>query len=175
MKRLGEFYREKILSLPEEALDKREIDYSYLPNMRIEKDLFGWKIHYTRPGRKSTRFIECRSEEEARYLKAWIDSGMVEILVPKDDEYIKEILTELEYLKRRTDEILNKWLRTVRNREIKAKLKYEIFFELTEGLGQPHYEPDEDEEENEEEAELEEASEIVDKPVSNDENLLDNF
>lgn len=157
MKRLGAFYREKILSLPEEALDKREIDYSFLHNMRIDKDLFGWKIYYTRPGRKSTRFIECRSEEEARYLKAWIGSGMVEILVPKDDEYIKEILTELEYLKRRTDEILNKWLRSVFDRQKKELLKYEVFLELTEGLGQ--YDFSIEEEDDDEESELEEVSE----------------
>jgi len=149
MKRLGAFYREKILSLPEESLDKREIDYSFLRDMRIEKDLFGWKIHYTRLGRKRTRFIECRSEEEARYLKALIGSGMVEILVPKDDEYIKEILTELEYLKRRTDEILNKWLRSVFDRQKKELLKYEVFLELTEGLGQYDLSIEDDEEESE--------------------------
>ena len=149
MKRLGAFYREKILSLPEEALDKREIEHSFLRDMKIEKDLFGWKIHYTRLGRKSTRFIECRSEEEARYLKALIGCGMVEILVPKDDEYIKDILTELEYLKRRTDEILNKWLRSVFDRQKKELLKYEVFLELTEGLGQYDLSIEDDEEESE--------------------------
>ena len=159
MKRLGEFYREKIMSFPEESLEKREIEYCYLENMQIEKDLFSWKINYTRLGRKSINFIECRSEEEARYLKAWIDSGMVEILVPKDDEYLRSILPELEYLKRRSDEILNKWLKSVLNRERRELLKHEVFLELTEGLGQPYYEPDEDEEENEEEAELEKVSE----------------
>jgi hypothetical protein len=131
MKTIGEFYREKILSLPENLLTKREIPYSFLENMEIKKELFGWKIFYTRPGRKSLEVIECRSKEEARYLGILIDSGMTEISVPKDDEYIKSILPEMERIKTKIDEILNSYLETILDRKIREQLKYTVFMEIT--------------------------------------------
>ncbi len=131
MKKLGEFYREKVLSLPKKSLRKRETPYTFPENMKIEKELFGWKIYYTEFRRKKLKFLECRSEEEARYLKVFFDSGMREVYVPKDDEYLKSILPELEDLKKRTDEILNEYLEAVLNRGIKERVRYEVFMELT--------------------------------------------
>lgn len=131
MKRIGAFYREKILSLPKKSLTKREEPYYSPHDMKIERDLFGWKIWYNRAGRKSRLYIECRSEEEARYLKVLLDVGMKEIFVPKDNEYLKSILPELERLKKRTDEILNSYLETILNRQIRAQLKHEVYMEIT--------------------------------------------
>ena len=130
MKTIGEFYKEKILSLPEDMRSTREIPYSFLENMKIKKELFGWKIFYTRPGRKSLKVIECRSKEEARYLRILIDSGMMEISVPNDDEYIKNILPELERIKTKIDEILNHYMQTILNRKIREQLKYAVFMEI---------------------------------------------
>lgn len=131
MKRIGVFYREEVLSLPKKSRTKREAPYLSPHNMKIEKDLFGWKIWYTKLGRKSQQYIECRSEEEARYLKVLLDVGMREIFVPKDNEYLKSILPELERLKKRTDEILNSYLETILNRQIRAQLKHEVYMEIT--------------------------------------------
>lgn len=131
MKTIGEFYREKILSLSENLLTMREIPYSFPENVEIKKELFGWKIFYTRPGRKSLEIIECRSKEEARYLGILIDSGMTEISVPKDDEYIKSILPEMERIKAKIDEILNSYLETLLDRKIREQLKYAVFMEIT--------------------------------------------
>lgn len=130
MKTIGEFYKEKILSLPENMRSIREIPYSFLENMEIKKELFGWKIFYTRAGRKSLEVIECRSKEEARYLGILIDSGMTEIYVPKDDEYINSILPEMERIKTKIDEILNSYLETILDRKIREQLKYAVFTEI---------------------------------------------
>lgn len=131
MKTIGEFYKEKILPLPENMRTMREIPYSFPENVEIKKELFGWKIFYTRTGRKSLEVIECRSKEEAKYLEILIDSGMREIFVPNDDEYIKVILPELEKIKTKVDEILNSYLETILDRKIRERLKYEVFMEIT--------------------------------------------
>jgi len=104
--------------------------YSYLENMEIVRDLFGVKIYYTKLGRKSRAFLECRSEEEARFIKVFNDAGMTEIYVPKDNEYLKNILPELEKLKEKTDEIINSYLETILNRNLKARLRHEVFMEI---------------------------------------------
>lgn len=131
MKTIGEFYREKVLSLPKKLRTKREAPYSSLENMKIERDLFGWKLYYTRVGRKKRRFLECRSREEARYLRVFFDAEMPEVYVPKDDEYLRSILPELERLKTRMDEIINSYLETVLNRKIRERVRSEVFMELT--------------------------------------------
>lgn len=123
MKTIGEFYREKILS--REYIISRK-----LPNnsgkSKIEKDLFAWKLY------SGKTFIECRSEEEARYLKVFLDAGMTEICVPEDDEYLKSILPELESLKSKIEQIVNSYLESILNHnKIREKVKHEVFMELT--------------------------------------------
>jgi len=122
MKTLGEFYKEKVLSC-------KDLFPVQLPNgageNRVEKDLFGWKLH------SGKDCIECRSEEEARYLKILLDAGMTEVLVPKDDDYLKDILPELERSKMKIDEIVNSYLDSVLDRRIRERVKYEVFTELT--------------------------------------------
>jgi len=122
MKTLGEFYREKILS----CSDRISVQ---LPNSagenRIEKDLFGWKLY---SGKDS---IECRSEEEARYLKILLDAGMTEVFIPKDEDYLKSILPELERLKKKIDEIVDSYLDSVLDRRVRERVRTEVFMELT--------------------------------------------
>jgi hypothetical protein len=123
MKTIGEFYRERVLSLPKKVLSKKE-----LPNdsgeIKVERDLFGWKLY------AGKNFIECRSEEEARYLKIFVDLGVQEIFVPKDDTDLKSVLPELERIKTKVDEILNSYLETILDRKIRERLKYEVYMEV---------------------------------------------
>lgn len=131
MKTIGEFYKENVLSLPEESLYNIELPLNS-GGIRIERDLFSWKIYYTKLGRKTQKFIECRSAEEARYLKVFLDSDVSrEIFVPKDNEYLKGILPELERLKKRIDEIVDSYLDSVLNRKIRRQARHEIFREIT--------------------------------------------
>ena len=122
MKTLGEFYKERIL--PRKDLISRELPDNS-DEVRIEKDLFGWKLY------SDENFIECRSEEEARYLKVFFDAGMTSVGVPNDDEYIKSILDELEGLKMKIDEIGNSYLETVLDRKTRERVKQEVFMEIT--------------------------------------------
>lgn len=131
MKTIGEFYKEKILSLPESSLTTIQLPWNS-GGLRIERDLFSWKLYYIKLGRKTQNFIECRSEEEARYLKVFLDSGLTtEIFVPKGDEYLKSILPELESLKKRIDEIIDSYLESVLNRKIRQRVRHEVFMEIT--------------------------------------------
>ena len=122
MKTLGEFYREKVLSHKGKAT-------KILPDgsgeIKIEQDLFGWKLY------SGKKFIECRSEEEARYLKIFLDAGLTEICVPKDDEYLKSVLPELEKSKAKTDAIINSYLEAILDRRIRERVKQEVFAEIT--------------------------------------------
>jgi hypothetical protein len=54
-----------------------------------------------------------------------------EIYVPKDDEYLKSILPELERLKQRIDEIIDSSLESVLNRKIRQRVRHEVFMEIT--------------------------------------------
>jgi hypothetical protein len=67
---------------------------------RIEQELFCWRL-YT-----GKQYIECRSEEEATYLMVFLRSGRREVYIPRNDAYLKEILPQLLYLKKRHDEII---------------------------------------------------------------------
>jgi hypothetical protein len=124
MKLIGEFYKEKVLSLSKRSLFKKELPDNS-GEIKIERDLFSWKLF------SGKNFIECRSEEEARYLKIFLVLGLTEIYVPKDDKYLNSILSELERLKTRTDEILNSYLETILDRKIRERLKHEVSMEIT--------------------------------------------
>jgi len=121
MKTLGEFYKEKILS-------RDDLYTRNLPPNRgkceIQNDLFGWKLY------SGKEYIECESEEEARYLKVFLESGMEEVKVPKDEEYLKEILLDLERKKRKIDEIVNSYLKTIYDANLRNKIRNEVFEEL---------------------------------------------
>lgn len=124
MRTIGQYYREKVLSLPKKKLKKVELPASF-DDARIEKDLFGWKLY----SRKE--FITCRSEEEARYLKVFLDAGVQETYVPKDEEYLKEILPRLEKIKNKIEEIINFYAESILDRKIRERLRHEVYLEVT--------------------------------------------
>lgn len=121
MKTLGEFYREYILGRGD--LITREF-LEYNGECKVVKDLFGWKLY---SGKNS---IECRSEEEARFLKVFFDAGLHEVSVPDDDKYLKQVLPELEHLKKRTDEIIGLYVDGVLSSKIKERVRREVYQEL---------------------------------------------
>ena len=128
MRTIGEYYKETVLSLPRRAVYKREVE-TYWCEIRIENDLFGWKLYYNKGSRGG--IIECHSEEEARYLKVFFTSSMKEVYVPKDIEYLRNILPRLERIKFKIDEILNSYLETITIRKVREQLKLEVYLEVT--------------------------------------------
>ena len=123
MPTLGDFYREKILS------QKNLVDRNLPANsgkIEIKQDLFGCKLFF---GKKE--FLECRSEDEARYLKVWMESGVREISVPKDEEYLKDIVPELEALKSKIDQVIHDYTFGILNRRIRERIRREVYQEIT--------------------------------------------
>jgi hypothetical protein len=125
MKTLGEFYREKVLSLKKRQLEERELP-NVGRNLRIEADLFRWKLYYS-----ESKYLSCRSEAEARYLKVFLDAGLTEIMVPKDDSYLESILPELERLKNRIEEIINHYIDGILDSSIRAQVRHKVYAEIT--------------------------------------------
>ena len=124
MRTIGKFYLDEVMCLPKSKLKKVELP-SDNDNSKIDHDLFGIKLY------AGDEYIECRSEEEARYLKVFLDSGVREVYIPKDDEYLKTILPKLEYIKSKIDEFLADAMYSLFDRKLKAQLKHEVFMEVT--------------------------------------------
>jgi len=122
MKTLGEFYKEKILTC--KPLGRKKLPKNS-DEIKIDKDLFGWKLY------SGKDYIECRSEEEARYLKIFLEAGLYEVQVPKNDDYLKAILPELENLKSKIDAIINSYLETILDNKIRIRLKQEVWAEIS--------------------------------------------
>lgn len=123
MPTLGDFYREKILS-QKDLVDRKLPTNS--GKIEIKQDLFGCKLFF---GKKE--FLECRSEDEARYLKVWMESGMNEISVPKDEEYLKTVVPELEALKKKIDQVIHDYTFGILNRKIRERIRREVYQEIT--------------------------------------------
>ena len=122
MRTIGEFYKEEVL--PRKGLVMRQLPTN-AGETRIVKDLFGWRLC------SDKECIECRSEEEARYLKVFLDVGLIEVGVPEDNEFLKDILPKLERLKSRTFEIIDSYLETVLDRKIRKRVRHEVLAEIT--------------------------------------------
>jgi hypothetical protein len=123
MPTLGDFYKAKILT-------QKQLDHRNLPansgHLEIKKDLFGVKLFF---GKKN--FIECRSEEEARYLKVWMESGVREIAVPADEAYLKTIVPELEELKKKIDQVIHDYTFGILNRRMRQEVRRRVYQEIT--------------------------------------------
>lgn len=120
MQLLGEFYRDKILSLGRNKLITRELPYNHGSN-KVMADLFCWRLY------SGKKYIKCRSEDEALYLKVFLETGLREVKVPKDDKYLKKIMPQLLYLKRRHDEIIEDELEYINSPRIKETVRNKIW------------------------------------------------
>lgn len=121
MKFIGEIYKEQIL--PRKDLVNKDLPYNNCESQVI-KDLFGYKLLCGK------HTIECETEEEARYLKIFLDLGLTEIKMPKDIKFLREITPLLEKNKKQLDEIMNEFMVSIFNRSAKAQLKHEVYMEF---------------------------------------------
>jgi len=121
MKKLGDFYREKILS----QKDLKEIE---LPSgegeVKIEKHLFGFILI------KGKNAIEVETEEEARYCKVFLEAGLSKVMIPQNQEYLKAILPELEELKAKHDQIINKHLEYIVSKKLRQQILRKVWSRL---------------------------------------------
>lgn len=131
MQLVSEYYKEKVLSLDRKKRKLRELPLG-VGEIKIEKDLFFWKLI------NGKKYIECRSEEEAQYLKVFLESGLIEAYIPKKEAYLKEILPMLLRLKSRHDEIIEDKVDGIISRRIqeqaRQKIWHDIFAEIEEDI-----------------------------------------
>jgi len=92
--------------------------------VKIEQHLFGWRLY------SGKKFIECDSEEEARYLKVFLEARMDKVKIPKDIESLRSILPEIETLKTKIDEIINSYLESIIDTKTKAKIGHQLWIEV---------------------------------------------
>jgi len=65
------------------------------------------------------------------YLNPLDDSAVLDkIKVPKDESHLISILSDLEELKMRTDEIINSYLESIVNTKTREKLEHQLWAEI---------------------------------------------
>lgn len=126
MQLIGEFYRDNILT--RDDLVKRDLTSFSDEKVEIFEHLFGWEV------RANGTAVDCRSEAEARYVRIFLELGLNEVAVPASDDYLKQVLPELEYLKRRADEILEEHLETVFDPRVKGTVRRYVYSEITKAI-----------------------------------------
>lgn len=119
---LGKFYREKVLT--HKPLRTKKLP-KVIGEVKLEQELFGWRLSSGRG------HIDCASEMEARYLKVWLEAGLESVKIPKDEDYLKEIVPELESLKQKTDEIFEDYLGSILDPRLRQRLHHQLWQEVT--------------------------------------------
>lgn len=120
-KLLGHFYSEKILNHKNLKTVKL---FHPTKDIHIKNELFGWRLS------SGNDHIDCQSEAEAEYLKIWIESGLEEVKVPRDENYISRILPELKELKERIDRIISDHISSITSQKLQNKIMQKLQGEL---------------------------------------------
>ena len=117
---LGKFYREKVLA-------HKPLRTKNLPRVsgevKLEKELFSWRLSSGR------EHIDCASKAEARYLKIWLEAGLESVKIPKDEDYLEEIIPELENLKQKIDEVFEDYLGSILDPRLRQRLLHQLWQE----------------------------------------------
>jgi hypothetical protein len=122
---LGKFYQEKVLSqtpLYTKTLPKATDE------IEIKQSLLGWRLY------SGKNDIDCASELEARYLKVWLEAGLEEVKVPKDEAYLKAISPELESLKTKIDAVIESHIGFIANPKTRDRILRQLWLEITKGV-----------------------------------------
>ena len=112
------FYEEKVLSRKE----LKEVKlFSPAKKPVISIGLFGCEIV---AGKER---IQCVNEEEARYLKVWLDAGLTEeVKAPTDEKYLKRILPELEELHANISRIISEQLESITSQKLRNQIIHHL-------------------------------------------------
>jgi hypothetical protein len=112
------FYDEKVLSQKNVKMVKL---FSPTKEPIIDNSLFGWRIVAGKD------FIQCSNEEEARYLKVWLDAGLYEdVKVPNDEKYLRRILPELEKLQARITRIISEHIESITSQKLQNQIMHHL-------------------------------------------------
>lgn len=120
---LGRFYEDRVLALKKRALRKLPRDGG---KVSVVHELFNWKLH------SGKHYVTCPSEEEARYLKVFLEAGMAEVYIPSDSGRLKDMLASLEELKKWHDAKIEENLEHVLSRKTRESLLHAVWSALME-------------------------------------------
>jgi hypothetical protein len=120
-KLLGNFYKDKILY--QNNLKTVKL-FHPTKNVLIKNELFGWRVS------SGKNHVDCQSETEAEYLKIWIESGLEEVKIPRDESYISKILPELKTLKEKIDQIISDHISSITSQKLQNKILQKLQGEL---------------------------------------------
>jgi len=124
MELIGEYHRDKVLVLP--VTHRKQIELpTWNDDVQIVNELFGLII------RRGKVRIECRSEEEARYIMVLWSFDWTDFWIPTDDKYLAEILPRLLVLKEVHDEVIFEKISQFSGRKIREELKRKIYLAAT--------------------------------------------
>ena len=112
------FYEEKVLSRKE----LKEVKlFSPAKKPVISIGLFGCEIV------AGKQRIQCANEDEARYLKVWLDAGLTEeVKAPTDEKYLKCILPELEELYTNISKIISEHLESITSQKLRNQIIHHL-------------------------------------------------
>ena len=96
--------------------------------IEIKQSLLGWRLY------SGKNDIDCTSELEACYLKVWLEAGLEEVKVPKDEAYLKAIVPELESLKAKIDAAIEAHLSFIANPKTRDRILRQLWLEITKGM-----------------------------------------
>jgi len=117
---LGKFYRDRILS-------HKPLATKRLPRVsgevRIEPELFGWRLSWGR------QHFDCASEHEARYVKVWLEAGLDSVKMPKDEDYLEEIVPLLEDLREKIKKTFEAYLSSIIAPKVRERLRHQLWQE----------------------------------------------
>lgn len=118
---LGKFYRENILTL-------KPLIIKELPpisgKVKIDHRLFEWRLYC---GKK---FVECRSELEARYLRVFIDTGIESVKLPGDNKLLEYLVPQLEEIKSRMETSIKSELESIMSAKTRERLRHLLWAEI---------------------------------------------
>lgn len=118
---ISKFYQENILN--RDDLITKKLPEIGLP-IKVEKGLFGWQVV------SGKSHFACHSENEARYLKIWLDVGQETIKMPKDQQYLEKVVGDLETLKSQIDQTIENYLSSILDQKLKAQILHQVWQKL---------------------------------------------
>lgn len=124
MQLLSEYCMEKVISLGPDKLIVKKAPWdrnAETLDIKIEPELFFWRLYH---GKK---YIQCESEEEAEFMKIFMEARQSRIAIPKDPEYLKKILPELKELKKKHDDVIEDTIDTLFSKKLRERALAKIW------------------------------------------------
>ena len=129
MSRIGDetlrnLYQKKVLSKKKtKKVSLPTITSNFIPH--IDAELMGWRLYYS-----NKEFMVCETEQEARFIKIFLDYDLDEISIPEEIDYLTEIIPEFEKLSDRINEIIDESLETIYSSKLRNSMKHRLFREI---------------------------------------------